>query len=562
MQIQPQFQSIGNLIAGRLFKIPEYQRAYSWQSKQREDLFQDIEKVYVSGADSHFMATIVGLRRKKLRIAADEFIDIEVVDGQQRLTTLTILLKAISKRIAEVEPKRAEEIDSLLVKGDDLSLLLLQTNHDSSHIFIDYLRDGTLPGNKPLLTSADHNLVKAIAECEAFVENWIAQPKRKLLDLFGIIKNRLSVIFHEIEDEALVYTVFEVLNSRGLDVTWFDKLKSLLMAIVFEYGDKGSRAETVAELHTLWTEVYRTIGLRWQSLNRETVRFAGTLRVEKSPNRPLGEEDAVQVLGDSCGNEPKKVVDCTKWLLRVTQAEARILGDHRLRAATQIVQARLAAIAIILRKFPQSEEKRILKVWENVTFRIYGLGGRDARTKVGEYVRLAWRVSNENLSGDAIIGELTAIGQEFPIDTVLEGLKNADCYQGWTEKLRYFFFRYEEHLADEAGQVLNATQWNRIWADEPSKSVEHIYPQSKGSQDPNTKGIFVHRLGNLMMLPPGVNSKLQDDSPKDKAATYNSCGLLGAIEVGKSIKAEKWDRNAVEKREKRLIKWAATEWRD
>src|SRR6202044_4171958 len=77
-------------------------------------------------------------------------------------------------------------------------------------------------------------------------------------------------------------------------------------------------------------------------------------------------------------------------------------------------QARLAAIAIILRKFPQSEEKRILKVWENVTFRIYGLGGRDARTKVGEYVRLAWRVSNENLSGDAIIDELTAIGQEFP----------------------------------------------------------------------------------------------------------------------------------------------------
>ena len=37
MQIQPQFQSIGNLIAGRLFKIPEYQRAYSWQSKQRKN---------------------------------------------------------------------------------------------------------------------------------------------------------------------------------------------------------------------------------------------------------------------------------------------------------------------------------------------------------------------------------------------------------------------------------------------------------------------------------------------------------------------------------------------
>ncbi len=73
------------------------------------------------------MATIVGLRRKKLRIAADEFVDIEVVDGQQRLTTLTILLKAISTRWRTADPKHADEIDSLLVKGDDLSLLLLQT---------------------------------------------------------------------------------------------------------------------------------------------------------------------------------------------------------------------------------------------------------------------------------------------------------------------------------------------------------------------------------------------------------------------------------------------------
>jgi hypothetical protein len=292
------------------------------------------------------------------------------------------------------------------------------------------------------------------------------------------------------------------------------------------------------------------------------VRFAGTLRVSKSPNRPLAEEDAVQILSSSCEDEPKKVVDCTKWLLRVTQAEARILGDYRLSAATQIVQARLTAIAILLRKFPEADEKKILKAWENVTFRIYGLGRRDSRTKVGDYVRLAWRIANEKLSSEAIIEELRMIGQDFPIETVVEELRNKDCYQGWTEQLRYLFFRYEEHLAEEAGQALNETQWNRIWADEPSKSVEHIYPQSKGSENPATKGIFVHRLGNLMMLPPGVNSKLQDDSPKDKASTYNSCGLLGSIEVAKLTKSEKWDRSAVEKREKRLVKWAASEWQD
>jgi hypothetical protein len=181
---------------------------------------------------------------------------------------------------------------------------------------------------------------------------------------------------------------------------------------------------------------------------------------------------------------------------------------------------------------------------------------------VGDYVRLAWRITNETLSSAAILEQLSLLGKEVPMKNVISELRNRDCYQGWTEQLRYLFFRYEEHLAKHAGQSLNESQWNRIWADEPSKSIEHIRPRSKGSEDPKTKGIFVHRLGNLMMLPPGTNSKLQDKDPREKAATYQSCGLLLSVEVGKFVKAAKWDHKAVEKREQRLIKWASSEWQD
>ena len=565
MQIQPQHFSLGTLFADRLFRIPEYQRAYAWQSKQRLDLFDDIIKVQASGNEAeHFMATLVGLRRRKISVAAHQYVEIDVVDGQQRLTTLTILLKAISKalnRSDKVEAKRAEEIDALLVKGDDLSLLLLQTNHDSSHVFVDYLREGTVPSGKVAGTVADRNLTEAIAECEEFVSEWPERAGATLVDLLGIVRNRLTVIFHEIEDEGLVYTVFEVLNSRGLDVTWFDKLKSLLMALVFEHGDKGSRRDTIEELHGLWKQIYTTIGLR-QTLNKETLRFAGTLRAETCPNRPLSEEDAVEVLTSRCGKKSKKVVECTKWLLKVTQAEDRLLGNHRLRAPTEIVQARLVAIAIMLRNFGDADESAVLRAWERVTFRIFGFGGEDARKKVGEYVRLGWRIINENVSPSEIQDELRDIGLDYPIEEAVKGLANADCYQGWTEQLRYFLFRYDEYLSKSAGQALNSSQWNKIWADEPSKSIEHIRPRSKGSEDPKTSAIFVHRLGNLMMLPPGLNSKLQDDDPKVKANDYDSCGLLQAIEVGRLVKAAKWDRSAVERREKRLMKWAAKEWAD
>ena len=89
MQIQPIHQTVGQLLSGRLFRIPQYQRAYSWGRKQREDLLRDIDKVYKAGPDaSHFMATIVGLRKGKVPIAADEFVELDIVDGQQRLTSI------------------------------------------------------------------------------------------------------------------------------------------------------------------------------------------------------------------------------------------------------------------------------------------------------------------------------------------------------------------------------------------------------------------------------------------------------------------------------------------
>ncbi len=79
------------------------------------------------------------------------------------------------------------------------------------------------------------------------------------------------------------------------------------MAIVFESGG-GNRAAIIEELHQIWREIYRTIGLK-QVLNRETVRFAGTLRSKDRPSRPLDEETAVSVLTAACGQSARKVVE-------------------------------------------------------------------------------------------------------------------------------------------------------------------------------------------------------------------------------------------------------------
>ncbi len=375
MQIQPQYVPFGKLIANRLFLIPKYQRAYSWTSKQRRDLFEDIDKVEGKGQGfTHFMATVVGLRRgEPSTVGTDEFVHIEVVDGQQRLTTLTILLKAVSKALADAsvqaELKAKAEVDGILVKEDDVNLLLLQTNHDTSHVFTDYLRYGSCPNFQDLVTEPDNNIAEAISECEDYVLRWKANGR--LLQLYSLLKNRLTFIFHEVGDEALVYSVFEVLNSRGLDVIWFDKLKSLLMSILFENAQEQTAKAAIAELHVLWGNIYQTIGLK-RGLSSETLRFCGTLQTVSEPSKLVSEAAAVEELTSATQKVAAKVITTTKRLLETVQAEKRLSDNVRLSAATRTVQARLVAVAIILRRLSGTEESRCLEAWEKVTFKFLG----------------------------------------------------------------------------------------------------------------------------------------------------------------------------------------------
>jgi hypothetical protein len=410
------------------------------------------------------MATIVGLRREKRTIMTKEHQVIEVVDGQQRITTLILLLKAIAKAIDRSESvgeNVGRELDATLVKDDKATLLLLQTNHDISHYFADYLRTGNHPPSESADTLADRELLLAMADCERFVATWRGAGNA-LEDLVSLLKNRLTFVFHEIGDEALVYTVFEVLNSRGLDVSWFDRLKSVLMAIVFE-TKTGNKNEIIDEVHQLWTDIYRCVGLRL-GLSTESLCFAATLRTPYPQSRPLGEEEAVNLLRDQSKDGPAKVIETTKWLKAVTEAVDRLVADRRRNAVTQIKQARMAATAVYLRSdFTEDEKANILRCWENVTFRIYGMFGKDARWAVGDYVRLAWSIVQGNLPADQVIKRLSSIGTAFPIDKAVENLRGADCYSGWAEELRYFFHRYEESLAQKAGQNFNNEQWNRIW---------------------------------------------------------------------------------------------------
>ena len=556
MNIQPQYVNLETFFHKRLFRIPEYQRAYSWERKHRDDLFNDIKESYQArNSDGHFMSTVVCLLKDKISISTDEYDALEIVDGQQRVTTLILLFRAIFNNLDSSNKKEREirnEIKHLLVKPDQVSLLLLQTNHDTNGYFARYVRKGNHPAPKIAKTLADQALLTAMDDCEKFVVEWKAD-KGSLDSLVKHIKYRLRFILHEISDEKMVYTVFEVLNSRGLDVSWFDRLKSMLMAVIFE-NSTGNKDEVLTEVREFWSQIYRIVGLR-PGTSTEALRFAATLKCPIIPYRPLSEEVSAKQLRDQTEDSPEKVIEISEWIKSVTKAVDHLMKDNTRNAVTKIVQARMVAVAVYLRSDLSKDEKiQILRTWENVTFRIYGLHGSDARKCVGDYVSLAWRIVNENPDFAEIMDSIPKLGEDYPLRE--DTLRQTNCYEGWEEELRYFFYRYEEYLSRQAGQKFDNKQWIRIWEKSATDSIEHILPQSSNSR-------HRHWLGNLMILPPGLNSGLKDKKPKDKAEDYIKTGLLSAQKVGNYIKKSgKWLRSDIIKRETHLIEWAMEEWKD
>ncbi len=502
------------------------------------------------------MATVVALARNHRLIGADEYKTVELVDGQQRITTIVILLKAIQKNLnqsVQAEEKLSREISELLVKGDDHSLILLQTNHSDSNLFQKYIRTGEID-NATIGTAADRNVADAANECEQFVSQWC--KNKPIIELVATIRNKLSMIYHELTDEATVYRVFEVLNSRGLDVKWIDKLKSQLMALIFEHVESGSRAEAVEEMQVVWKSIYKTLGLR-SDLGDEALRFAGTWSLKNRSNRIISQEDAAAELTRSAGTSLKSIAKVGAELSDVVDAVYKMHSNVRLNAVTRIVNARFVATAILLRRFDDHVERNLLGKWERVTFRIYALGGADTRHKVGDYVRLGYDIFSKQILPAEIESRLAALGEGYEIDKLLNAPDYwSDCYVWWAEELRYLLFRYDEYLAAKAGEQLSSSQWNKIWSDDASKSIEHITPQSSGER-------YIHHLGNLTMLQPGVNSSLKDKPPSQKASTYVACGLRATAAVGNQLSGGLvWDEAAVLARAAEIEKFVRQEWAD
>lgn len=571
--IEPKYHTLNTLFADRVFRIPRYQRFYSWQKRQREDLFSDIEDLYAKDKDSdrhHFMATIVCFRtQERQTVKSIDYGVFEIVDGQQRITTLVMMLKTLEEYISDDDI--TTEIRKILVK-DDENLLLLQTNNINQHLFNQYLRAGKRPSTQDIKTHADRNFADALKEIRAFIDRW-QKEERTLLDLLRIIRNRIGFVVYDTEESHAVYTVFECLNSRGLEVDWLDKAKSMLMGIAFEKSkNKEVAADKLNELHNLWANVYNSIA-QYPVEGQEILRVTATLYLGgATTGRPLSGEESLDNIRDFCVSA-EKTIEVTGWIQSVTEILVDLHNSKQWAPVTKILQARILAAAIKLSDvMDDSEREKALDQWERVSFRIYGMYEKDSRTKVGDYVRLAIKIvqkTDEADSAQKILSSLIDLGKEYPIKEAVSELTSKPRYEGYEEQCRYILWRYEEHLAAKEGASINSELREKIWKARSAKeTIEHIFPQSqpiKSDWEEKAKGkkdidVFIHSLGNYLLLPPGLNSEAGNRDFKTKKGVYKKAEGLRIVSA--ILKNRVWNFRKIKEREKLIADFLSKEFDD
>lgn len=573
--IEPRYNNLQTLFSNRVFRIPAYQRFYSWQSRQRSDLFSDLQKLLSAPNDQHhFMATIVCNRTSEtVLVGTSEYVVHDIVDGQQRLTTLILLLKCLEEALPVGAPDRAE-LANILVKRDG-NLLLLQTNNANSHFFNAFLRDGKVLDKAQIEFKSDLNLQQAIMESRRFTNLW--KNDGKLHELIRLVLHRLGFVVFDTADSRAVYTLFEVLNSRGLAVDWLDKTKSALMGKAFELSESGAAADaTIDNLQKHWGALYRELA-RGDVLGEHVLQTAATLYHSPTERgRPHEKEESLEALRNACLTPS----DAEKISLRLVEI-ARVLTGLDLKPERKVVgrilHARMLYVALHLAKnVSEIERDRLLQQWERVTFRIFGLLRNDSRTRIGDYVRLGSRIMQGDSSFQSfnqIMQALREIGESFTIENAIEeGLLNRYAYSNSPEVCRYILWQYEEFLSGVAGDgaIVDEFERARVWALRADESIEHIYPQNPGvgwfgklypdrgaTDDDNAR--HVHRIGNLLLLSKVVNSSAGCRPFNEKKSSYDQYNLRSVREVSD---LDDWTLVSIEARETRLAQWAKARWQD
>ncbi|WP_425077290.1 DUF262 domain-containing protein [Psychroserpens sp. S379A] len=225
--------SFEKIIKDHFFKIPDYQRGYSWEKRQLEDLRKDIENLYTKDY-RHFTGTIVATKNKE---QTNYF---NIVDGQQRTTTLIILLNEAAKFLDDFN------ILNTYIKRGELGReqYVLETNEETKEYFKSLIQKNESPNPK----------VKShlrIRDAQLFFKKWFSEKEVDIQKVVDIVTQQFGFIFFTPQDTKEIGIMFEVINNRGKALSELEKIKNFFIY----YASIHNYTTFRDEINTIWSEI-------------------------------------------------------------------------------------------------------------------------------------------------------------------------------------------------------------------------------------------------------------------------------------------------------------------
>ncbi len=277
---------LGPLLDGpKQYVVPYFQRAYSWRRRQWTTLFDDILELYeLQSRNSHFLGSMVLLAENN---EADPVPHTLVIDGQQRIVTLSLFLAAIRDAARATDPQFADRLHArYLVNEDNVKVL---TTHGDRDAFATVVRSGKEPDPSPI-RDAYRTFREALQE---------QQDKGVDLDrLVHIITSQLSFVAITLDSEDNPYRIFESLNAKGMPLTQGDLLRNYFFM-------RLPPAEHERWYNTVWSPMQSRLGDRFDDYMRDyllkegqPVRPDEVYQEWRKRLAPLDEEGIRDVLRD------------------------------------------------------------------------------------------------------------------------------------------------------------------------------------------------------------------------------------------------------------------------
>lgn len=544
----------GSLIrSGGKFIIPRFQRDYSWDVEQWDDLWQDIESMMAESSD-HYMGYLVLQSTNNGK-------DNRIIDGQQRFTTITIIILAAIKciqglvekgvdaseneqRVKTLKDTYVGNIDPVTLEYDNL--LVLNRNNDA--YYKEYIvKLGDLRIRNTSYTE------KLMRKCFEWYEKQLSnkfKSGREYAEFITRMVDNLYFTIIRVSNEMNAFRVFETLNARGVQLSSADLLKNYLFSLV---DDSSRYSDRISLLEEKWSALTKNI---------QAEKLPDFIRYYwNSRNKTVRANDLFKAVRDNIKTE-SSVFELVNDMLRYSDVYMALLNpnDELWQGRRDIVDNVGLLKTFNLRqpfsllmsafKFLSVDTfARLLSDIITVSFRYTVICGKNPNDIERTYNNMAVSIYQSKEYSRSILKDIYVDDSEFiPVfnqKTFTDNPRN-------NRIVKYILGKYERFKGGTRDISLESE----------TDTIEHILPQNPGSEwgdDNYDFDSLIYRLGNLCLLEKKLNMSIRNSSYSEKIDIYK----VSAFQTTKAIPEEYsvWNRESINRRQAQIGNCAKSIWK-